>query len=478
MCNMTVNPSLSSCEKDAGNRVYLAVRPFILMSIVSIMLCGCGIYNRYSRPQLDVDVDSLYRETMPLADTTTIASKSWRELFTDGYLQALITKGLDRNTDLNIARLQIEESKAVLMNARLSYLPSANLTPQADVSNYNGETKKTYNIGATASWEIDIFGKVTNAKRGAEAALEQSNAYAQAVQTQLVATIAESYYTLLMLDEQLDISELTLANWDETISTLEALVKAGKANDVAVHQARASRTALSASILSIRKSISDTENGLCALLKEPSHNIERGTLKEQSFSDDISTGLPIQLLANRPDVRQAEAILAEAFYATNSARAAFYPSLTLSGTLGWTNNGGGGILNPGKWLSSAMAQLTAPLFNKGTNTANLRIAKARQEEALLQFEQSLLNAGNEVNDALTEWQTADKRIQLDQQQIIDLEAATEKTRLLVRYTSANYLEVLTAQQSLLNARLILAQDRINKILSVIHLYHALGGGKN
>lgn len=448
-----------------------------ILLAVSCLLSGCGIYNRYSRPNLEVNTDSLYRETGLLADTTTIAATPWREIFTDPHLQTLIATGLERNTDLGIARLQVEEAQAVLMNARLSYLPSVSLTPQAGISHYNGETKKTYTLGATAAWEVDIFGKVNNSRRGAAAALEQSHAYAQAVQTGLVATIAESYYTLLMLDEQLTISEQALANWDETITTLKALAEAGKANDVAVHQARANRTALNASLLTIRKSIRETENSLCALLKESSHTISRGTLGEQSFSDELSIGIPLQLLANRPDVQQAEFALAEAFYATNAARTSFYPSLTLSGTLGWTNNGGGTILNPGKWLSNAIAQLVTPLFNKGTNIANLKIAKARQQEAVLRFEQSLLNAGNEVNDALTEWQTADGRIRLDYQQTADLEAATEKTRLLMRYTSANYLEVLTAQQSLLNARLTLAQDQASKIQSVIYLYHALGGGK-
>lgn len=448
-----------------------------ILLAVSCLLSGCGIYNRYSRPNLEVNTDSLYRKTGLLADTTTIAATPWREIFTDPHLQTLIATGLERNTVLGIARLQVEEAQAVLMNARLSYLPSVNLTPQAGISHYNGETKKTYTLGATAAWEVDIFGKVNNSRRGAAAALEQSHAYAQAVQTGLVATIAESYYTLLMLDEQLTISEQALANWDETITTLKALAEAGKANDVAIHQARANRTAPNASLLTIRKSIRETENSLCALLKESSHTISRGTLGEQSFSDELSIGIPLQLLANRPDVQQAEFALAEAFYATNAARTSFYPSLTLSGTLGWTNNGGGTILNPGKWLSNAIAQLVTPLFNKGTNIANLKIAKARQQEAVLRFEQSLLNAGNEVNDALTEWQTADGRIRLDYQQTADLEAATEKTRLLMRYTSANYLEVLTAQQSLLNARLTLAQDQASKIQSVIHLYHALGGGK-
>lgn len=446
--------------------------------LISFLLPGCSIYNRYSRPDLDFNTDILYREHAVNTDTSTIASISWRELFNDMFLQTLIATGLERNTDLSIAHLQIEEAQAVLMNTRLSYLPSVNLDPQAGISNYNSGTKKTYNIGVTATWEADIFGKVTNLKRGATAVLEQNRAYAQAVQTQLVATIAENYYTLLLLDEQTIISEQTLANWDETITTLEALVQAGKANDVAVHQARASRTALNASLLSIRKSIIEVENCLCGLLKEPSHAIERKTLSDQHFSHELDTGIPLQLLANRPDVRQAEAALTEAFYATNSARIAFYPSLTLSGSHGWTNNGGGSILNPGKWLSSAIASLTAPIFNRGTNIANMEIAKARQKGAKLRFEQSLLNAGNEVNNALIAWQTADGRIKFDQKQIRDLEAATEKTLLLVHYTSANYLEVLTAQQSLLNARLTLAQDQIGKIQARISLYHALGGGTN
>ena len=443
--------------------------------LVSFCLCSCGIYNRYTRPETEVNTDNLYRETVVTSDTGAITALSWRELFADPHLQTLIATGLERNTDLGIARLQMEEAQAILKNTRLSYLPSVSLNPQAGASHYNGETKKTYNLGATATWEIDVFGKTTNAKRGATAALEQSCAYEQAVQTQLVATIAESYFTLLMLDEQLAISRQTLTNWNETIATFEALAQAGKANDVAVHQARANRSALEATLLTINKNISETENSLCALLKEPSHPVERGTLDKQQFPESITAGMPLQLLANRPDVRQAEASLAEAFYATNSARAAFYPNLTLSGTLGWTNNSGV-ILNPGKWLSSAIAQLIAPLFNRGTNRANLRIAKARQQEATLRFEQSLLNAGNEVNDAIAAWQTADGRIRLDQQQISDLEAATEKTQLLVRYTSANYLEVLTAQQSLLSARLTLAQDRIDKIQSLVWLYHAFGGG--
>ncbi len=447
----------------------------IIVSLVSFcLLSSCGIYNRYTRPELEVNTDSLYRETG--TDSIMLGATPWRDFFSDSHLQTLIATGLERNTDLRIARLHIEEAQAVLANARLAYLPSLNLTPQAGISHYNGEQKKTYNLGASASWEIDVFGKLTNAKRGAVAALAGSRAYERAVQTQLVATIAEEYYLLLMLDAQVAITEQTLVNWDETIITLEALAAAGRTNDVAVHQARANRTALHASLLTIRRNIEATENSLSALLKEPAHVILRGKLEKQTFPDNLAIGMPLQMLANRPDVEQAEAALTEAFYATNAARSAFYPNLTLSGTLGWTNNGSGSILNPGKWISNALVQLTAPLFNRGNNTARLRVAKAQQKEALLRFEQLLLDAGNEVNDALTEWQTAERRIALDRQQIAELEAATEKVEFLVRYSSANYLEILSAQQSLLSARLTLAQDQIAKIRGVVHLYHALGGG--
>lgn len=437
------------------------------------LITSCGVYREYQRPT--VVTDGLYRD-IPTEDTVTIASLSWRELFTDPQLQILIETGLEQNTDLRIARLRVEEAEAVLQNARLSYLPSVSLTPEGGISRYDGATAKTYNLGASASWEIDIFGKVTNAKRGAKAALEGSRAYVQAVQTRLVATIAGSYYTLLMLDRQLAINERTLDTWGKTVRTLEALKKSGGANDAAVLQARANRMTVESSVLSLRKSIRETENALSALLALPPQNIERGMLDGQHFPAEMSVGVPLQLLANRPDVRQAEYNLAQAFYATNAARAAFYPSITLSGNAGWTNNGGGMILNPGKWLLGAVGSLTQPLFNKGANIANLRIAKARQEEATLLFQQSLLDAGKEVNDALMAWQTARERIVIGKEQIATLQEAVRKTELLMRHSSTNYLEVLTAQQLLLAAELTDAQDRFDEIQGVINLYHALGGG--
>lgn len=450
------------------------MRHILLTGIAALTLVSCGIYKPYSRP--GTETDGLYRDTVAAADTTTLAALSWHELFTDPNLQSLIEQGLQHNTDLGIARLQVKEAEAVLMNARLSYLPSLSLSPEGGISRYDGSTAKTYNLAASASWELDIFGKTTNAKRDAREALEGSRDYAQAVQTQLIATIADSYYTLLMLDRQLEIGEQTLQSWSGSVRTLEALKKAGQTNDAAVLQARANRMQLEASVVSIRKSIAETENTLSALLALPSQEIQRGTLEESVFPERLSTGLPLLLLSNRPDVHQAEHNLAQSFYNTNAARAAFYPSLTLSGTIGWTNNGEGVVMNPGKWLANAIGSLTQPLFNKGTNIANLRIAKAHQEEAALRFRQSLLDAGKEVNNALSQWQAARQRIDIGTRQIATLQEAVRKTELLMRHSSTNYLEVLTAQQSLLDAEQTQAQDRFDEIQGVINLYHALGGG--
>ena len=454
-------------------KMKFAYYTFILLWAVCLMT-GCSIYKPYSRPE--VQTEGLYRDLEETKDTASIATLGWRNLFSDKNLQALIDKGLERNTDLRVAHTRVKAAEAVLMNARLSYLPSVVLAPDGSISGTEGaKAIKTYNLAASASWEIDLFGKVTNAKREALAALEGSRAYRQAVETQLIATIANSYYMLLMLDRQLIISEQTLITWKETEHSIEALKRAGKSNDAAVLQAKANRLALEASVVSIRKSIRKTENGLSALLADTSHDIMRGALQKQQFPDTLSAGLPVQLLANRPDVRQAEWNLAQAYYATNAARSAFYPSLTLSGSIGWTNNVGGVVVNPGSWLFSAVGSLMQPLFNKGTNIANLRQAKARQEEALLLFQQSLLDAGKEVNNALTRWQSARIRMDYVNQQIMTLQEAVRKTELLMQHTSTNYLEVLTARQRLLEAELTQAQDKFEEIQGVIDLYHAVGG---
>ena len=439
-------------------------------------LSGCHIYRTYERPELS-GVDSLYRVPAMTEDTMSLADFSWKELFTDTVLQQLIEKGIANNTDLNIARLKVREAEALLTSSKLAYLPSVSLTPQGTIKSIEGNSPtKTYNLAASADWELDIFGRLTNAKREAKAVLEQSQAYKQAVQTQLIATIANSYYTLLMLDKQLDISKRTAEIWAENLRVMKALKKAGQTTEMAVAQIEASKLSVDASLLSLEQQITEVENSLSSLLGVVPQRIDRSTLDMQSFPDTLSVGVPLQLLQRRPDVRQSEAVLAEFFYTTNRAYSAFYPAITLSGSAGWTNAAGAIISNPGEWLFSAVGSLVQPLFNRGQNIANLKVAKARQEEALLTFRQTLLNAGTEVNDALLQWQVARRRLDLDRQQIISLQSAVRSSELLMRHSSQNYVEVLTARQTLLDAELSAVSDRFEEIQGVINLYHALGGG--
>ena len=452
------------------------MKRIIIGLLLSTGLSGCHIYRTYERPELS-GVDSLYRVPAMTEDTMSLADFSWKELFTDTVLQQLIEKGIANNTDLNIARLKVREAEALLTSSKLAYLPSVSLTPQGTIKSIEGNSPtKTYNLAASADWELDIFGRLTNAKREAKAVLEQSQAYKQAVQTQLIATIANSYYTLLMLDKQLDISKRTAEIWAENLRVMKALKKAGQTTEMAVAQIEASKLSVDASLLSLEQQITEVENSLSSLLGVVPQRIDRSTLDMQSFPDTLSVGVPLQLLQRRPDVRQSEAALAEAFYTINRAYSAFYPAITLSGSAGWTNAAGAIISNPGEWLFSAVGALVQPLFNRGQNIANLKVAKARQEEALLTFRQTLLNAGTEVNDALLQWQVARRRLDLDRQQIISLQSAVRSSELLMRHSSQNYLEVLTARQTLLDAELSAVSDRFEEIQGVINLYHALGGG--
>lgn len=440
-----------------------------------MLLCSCGIYKKYERPA--VNTNNLYGKEAVLFDTVSIGQLHWSELFTDPQLRRLIEDGLKRNTDLRIAYLKVQEAQAALQSSRLTYLPSVSLEPQGSASSFDGrKATQTYRFAVTAGWEIDLFGKLTNAKRGAKAALEETEYYRQAVQTQLVSTIANNYYTLLMLDEQLDIMERTLDTWRESVKTIRALKNAGQATEAAVAQAESSCLSVESSVLSLKRQIKETENGLSSLLADTPGHIERGTLEGQHFPDSLSAGIPLVLLSKRPDVKQAEAALARSYYATNEARSAFYPSITLSGTAGWTNSDGGSIVNPGTWLLQAIGSLVQPIFNRGTNIARLKIAKAQEEEALLAFQQSLLNAGSEVNNALVQWQTAREQIVLGKQQITKLGIAAKSTQLLMEHGNTSCLEVLVAQQTLLQAELEQVANGFNEIQGVISLYHAVGGG--
>ena len=452
------------------------MKKIIVLTTATALLSSCGIYTKYQ--PAETTPDNLYGEEVAVDDTTNFGNVNWRELFTDPQLQALIEQGLQNNTDLRSAQLQIEEAEAALMSAKLAFLPSFALSPQGTISSFDGgKATKTYTLPVTASWELDIFGRLRNAKQQAKALYAQSKDYQQAMRTQLIAGIANVYYTLLMLDEQLAISQQTEDAWKETVASTRALMDAGLANEAATSQMEAAYYSVQTSILDLKEQINQVENSLALLLAETPRRYERGKLADQRLPEDVAVGVPMQMLSNRPDVRAAERSLEQAFYATNQARAAFYPSIVLSGSAGWTNSAGSMIVNPGKFLASAVGSLTQPLFNKGQIMAQYRIAKAQQEEASLSFQQALLNAGSEVNDALVACQTSKAKTLLFEKQIQSLEKALESTSLLMEHGTTTYLEVLTARQSLLSAQLSQTANRFTEIQSVINLYQALGGGR-
>jgi NodT family efflux transporter outer membrane factor (OMF) lipoprotein len=440
----------------------------LLITIACALLSSCGLYKQYEREEMHF-VDSLYRRMSVPNDTVSSASVTWEEFFTDKYLQEWIHIGLQYNSDLSIARLKVKEAEAALLASRWALLPGADF-------GMRGGLPGQFSASLEASWQTDIFGSLRNSKRKAQAALEQSEAYRQAVQTQLVATIANSYYTLLKLDEQLAISNRTLKTWEESIRTLEALKRAGKTNEAAVLQAKANMLSVEANVLTLEKEILAVENSLCALLGLVPMPIDRGSLNEQVLPEKLVAGVPAELLSRRPDVKQAEMKLAQAYYTVNSAKAAFYPNITLSGALGWTTGSGNISVDPGSIIANLVAGLTQPVFGRGANKARLQTAQAQMEQAAYSFRQSLLDAGVEVNNALTLWQTAQKRVELDKKQILNLQAAIWNTQLLMKHGNADYLEVLTAQKNLLQAELTEAADRYDEIISAVNLYQALGGG--
>ena len=312
-------------------------RNIITLAITTLMLSSCGIYTKY-QPATTVPED-LFGAAETVSDTIhNIAKLNWRQLFVDPHLQSLIEQGLRNNTDLQSAHWRVEEARASLSSARLAYLPSFAFSPQGTVSSFDkGKAGQSYSLPITSSWEIDIFGRLTNANRRAKALYIQSQEYEIAVKTQLIANLANTYYTLLMLDAQLTISEETEVKWKESVRVMQALKNAGQGNEAGLAQTEATYYSICTTVLDLKEQIRQAENSLCLMLGETPQFIRRGTLDGQVLPQDLSVGIPLQLLANRPDVRSSELALAQAFYTTNEARSAFYPSITLSGSAGWTN---------------------------------------------------------------------------------------------------------------------------------------------
>lgn len=465
-------------ERRALSYLPKAVKGGLCIVLFSSTLTGCGVYTTYQRPA-DIPVEGLYRDSLSSDTAQNIADISWREFFPEPELQTLIETGLRQNTDLRIAGLRVEAATAALRAARLSYLPSLSAGLQGEYGkSENASGVWTHSELFSAAWEIDFAGRLRNAKQQARARLEQSEDYRQAVQTALVATIAIDYHTLVMLHRQLAVSGQTLATWRENVRAMEAMKRAGMSTEAAVSQAKANALTVETAIIDLNRQIAEMENNLCALLGNTSQSIpvSTGTIRQHPLQL-LATGVPAELLSKRPDVRQAENVLREMFYATNAARSAFYPTFSLSASGGWTNSAGLSVINPAQAVVSAVGSLVQPLFAQGRLRAQLKIAKAEQEEAGLLFAQSLLDAGAEVNNALSSCLAARQKRELYKRQISHLEEAVRSTRLMMGNSAGtSYIEVLTAQQTLLDSRLTDIANEFEEIQSHIVLYRALGGG--
>ena len=475
-------PKVESEEPKVKSKGKKALGIALVCILSSLLLSSCGVYKKYQSS--NEAPDNLFGSGDSIAQValndSTMASISWREFFTDPLLQNLIDSALTRNTDLQSARLVVEQAQASLKAAKLAYLPSLSLNPTASISSTlgtNGSLSKaayTYNIPLQLDWNIGISGSVTVNKRKAQAVLAQAEASRAAAQANIIATVALEYYQLMLLDRELNILLVTDSLWNESLETQRALFENGRSYSTAVNQMESSTLNVKMQIIETNRSIRETENELCKLLLYTPRHIERSTWDAYELPERIGTGVPATLLENRPDIRLADQALAEAFYNTAAARAAFFPSFSLQGLLGWTNNGGI-IADPGALLMQAAASLMQPIFAQGKLRANLKIAKFNQEDKLNQYVQTVIDAGNQVNEALADCQVAVDMDVLYKRQVAVLHDAYTGTHALMDAGKANYLEVLKAQESLLSAQLDEATNLYNGAQALIALYIALGG---
>ena len=455
----------------------------LIMISAAALLSSCGIYGKYERPEVNTtglvrDVTS-NTDTLAVTDTTSFGNLPWRSVFTDPQLQALIEQGLAHNTDLLNAALNVKMVDAQLSVAKLAFVPSFTFSPQGTISSWDGsKATKTYSLPVNASWSIDLFGNLLNQKRSAQMALLATKDYQLVVKTNLIANIANAYYTLMMLDKQLEIVDNMTGLTKDTWDMMKLQKDLNMAKETSVQSAEANYYSVLAQAADLKRQIRETENSLSLLLGQPAQTIGRGKLEDQSLPTEFSTGVGIQMLNNRPDVHYAEMALAQCFYDVQTARSKFYPNISISASGAFTNNGGGGIVNPGKWLLSAVGSLVQPIFQNGQLIAGLKVAKAQQEQAYNTWQNAVLAAGSEVSNALVLYNSSDEKSKLEQKQIESLTKNVEYTKDLFSMGSSTYLEVITAQQSLLNAELSKVQDDFYKMQAVVNLYYALGGGRD
>lgn len=456
---------------------------FLIIGLAAVTLTGCkSLYGKYERPA--VNTSGLIRDavndndTLAVTDTTSFANIPWRSVFTDPQLQTLIEKTLANNPDLLNAALNIDMAEAQLKVAKLAFLPGITFTPQGTISTWDGQkANKTYSLPVNASWDANLFGSLTAAKRSTQVSMLQMKDYQVAVQTKLIANVANMYYTLLMLDKQLqivtDMEKLTKDTWD--IMKVQLQTVRG-VRSTAVQSAESNYLSVQTQKEDIKRQIRETENSLSLVMGEQAHAISRSTLDAQSLPTTFSTGVGVQLLSNRADVHANEMALANCFYNIEVARSRFYPSLTISASGAYTNSGGMGITNPGKILLSAVGSLTQPIFMKGQLRAGLRVAEDQYKQALNTWQSSVLSAGSEVSNALVLYNASDAKSKLEQKRIAVLKKNVDDTRNLMASAGSTYLEVITAQSNLLNAQLNQVQDDFSKMQAVVNLYYALGGG--
>ena len=460
----------------------MKLNKIFLFASASLLMTSCGLYNKYERPEVNAkgivrDVQST-TDTLAVADTASFGNLPWREVFTDPQLQSLIETGLANNTNLLNAALNVKMVEDQLMIAKLAFVPGFTFSPQGTVASWDGnKATKTYSLPVTASWSVDLFGNLLNVKRSAQMALLATKDYQQVVQTKVVSNIANMYYTLLMLDKQLQVVNDMSKLVEETWNIMKIQKELGRVKETSVQSAEANLYSVQAQAADLKRQIHETENSLSLLLGQQAQTIKRGTFEGQSLPSKFSTGIGLQLLNNRPDVHYAEMSLAQCFYDVNTARSKFYPNITISGTGAFTNSGGGGIVNPGKWLLSAVGSLTQPIFAHGQIVAGLKVAKAKQEQAYNTWQNAVLSAGSEVSNALVLYNSSDEKSKLEEKQVESLKKNVEYNKMLFNDGSATYLEVITAQQSLLNAELSKVADDFYKMQAVVNLYYALGGGR-
>ena len=457
-----------------------SIRYFILIAGLTGLLVSCSTPRHYQRGA--VATNGLFGKTAT-TDTLNMANQPWRELFTESYLQKLIQEGLNNNPDLQVAVQKVVEAEAYFSQSKAALLPSISANgkgsyirnPESIYPNGPREVN-TYQLSADASWEVDLWGKLRSSKRAAYANLLGSDAGKKAVQTRLISNIASAYYTLVGLDAKLAITQQTVKNNIDQVETMKVLQGSGKVTGAAVVQSEAARYAAEVTIPDLEQQIREAENALCLLLGRVPGTIERGKIDEQTLSSVLQTGVPAQLLDNRPDVMQAEFAVMNAFETTNNARAYFYPALTLTASTGFVAADLNQLLDPVSFAANVIGSLAQPLFNKKVNATRLKVAKAQQEEALISFRNTLLKAGQEVHNAMGLYESTVQKIALRQQQLDALVKSVDYTKELLTYGSATYTEVLNAQTSLLSAQLNNVNDHLQQLNAVVTLYCALGGG--